>query len=231
MTPIPAPPTGGHGKTLRSLGLAALVAGLAFSTDSLAGSANGGSVSGTLRVKKTRVEIQGPKSDKDVVVYLLAQSQAAVPPPAVHAQMDQVNLNFVPHVLAIQKGTTVDFLNHDKVNHNVSSPAICCAFDLGYWGQGGVKSRKFDTVAVVPLVCSFHPEMAASIVVLDTPYFTTSALAEAKDGKQSAKYLIQGVAPGDYTLKVWNGKLLAAEQKVRVAGSGKVTVDVDLRKK
>src|SRR2546422_3903359 len=38
-----------------------------------------------------------------------------------HAIMDQRNETFVPHVLAITTGTTVDFPNSDRFYHNVFS--------------------------------------------------------------------------------------------------------------
>ena len=219
-------------KTLRSLGLAALGAGLAFSPAGFAGAANTGSVSGTILVKKAVVDVAGPKSDKDVVVYLLPKAPGAPAAPAEHAKMDQSGLNFMPHVLAVQKGSTVDFLNHDQVNHNVSSPAACCVFNLGQWGKGEVKSHRFDQEGVAPLQCNLHPEMAASIVVLDTPYFTTASLPPpGKDNRQSVKYSIKGVPPGDYTLKVWHGKLIAANRQVKVGVGAAASVDIDLRKK
>lgn len=194
--------------------------------------AGGGSVSGTIHVKKAYVETSGAKSDKDVVVYLEPAQKAAFPEPATHAKMDQTKLNFVPHVLAVQKGTTVDFMNNDAVNHNVSSPAACCSFDLGQWGKGVTKSHKFDMVGVAPLLCSLHPEMAASVVVVDTPYFTTAELiTNNAEKKQSAKYSIKGVPAGKYTLKVWNGKLVATEQAITVTDGADTAVEIDIHKK
>jgi plastocyanin len=194
--------------------------------------ADGGSVTGTIHVKKAYVETTGAKSDKDVVVYLEPVEKVSFPAPAANAKMNQKNLVFVPHVLAVQKGTAVDFLNEDSVNHNVSSPAVCCSFDLGQWGKGVVKSQKFDSVGAAPLLCSLHPEMGAYVVVVDTPYFTTASLVTNEAAKkQSAKYSIEGVPAGKYNLKVWNGKLMAAEQLVTVTDGAATTADIDIHKK
>ena len=57
-----------------------------------------------------------------------------------HARMDQKNLMFVPHVLPVLAGTTVDFMNSDDVLHNVFSPDKCCdKFNLGSWPKGQIE--------------------------------------------------------------------------------------------
>lgn len=209
-----------------ALGLGLFLAGFALAAG------DGGSVTGTIHVKKAYVETTGPKSDKDVVVYLIPTAKTSFPAPTEHAKMDQTGLNFVPHVLAVQKGTTVDFLNNDAVNHNVSSPAACCSFDLGQWGKGVVKSQAFASAGVAPLICSLHPEMGAYVVVVDTPYFTTASLiTNNAEKKQYCKYSIKGAPAGTYTLKAWNSKLAADDQTVTITAGAEASADIDIHKK
>ena len=85
----------------------------------LAQEAGTGTVAGVVEVQKARVKTRGAKSFKDVVVYLAPTAPAVYPPPAGHAVMDQRGLVFIPHVMAVQQGTTVDFLNSDNDRHNV----------------------------------------------------------------------------------------------------------------
>jgi hypothetical protein len=118
------------------------------------------------------------------------------------------------------------------VNHNVSSPAACCAFDLGQWGKGVVKSQAFNSAGVVPLLCSLHPEMGAYVVVVDTPYFTTAQLVTNNaEKKQSVKYSLKGVPAGKYKLKVWSTKLVGADQTITVTDGKATTADIDIHKK
>ncbi len=213
-------------------GQAVIGLGLGLFLTSFVFAAGGGSVAGTIHVKKAYVETSGAKSDKDVVVYLVPAVKTSFPAPTAHAKMDQTNLNFVPHVLAVQKGATVDFLNNDAVNHNVSSPAACCSFDLGQWGKGVVKSQVFTSEGAAPLLCSLHPEMGAFVVVVDTPYFTTASLVtNNEEKKQYAKYSIEGVPAGQYKLKVWNNKLVAADQLVTITDGAVTAADIDIHKK
>ena len=53
-----------------------------------------------------------------------------------HAVMDQRDETFVPHLLAITTGTTVDFPNSDRIYHNVFSLSKTDRFDLGRYAQG-----------------------------------------------------------------------------------------------
>ncbi len=55
----------------------------------------------------------------DSVVYVDAIPAKTIPGSAKHPVMDQKNLSFQPHILVVQQGTTVDFLNSDSVSHNV----------------------------------------------------------------------------------------------------------------
>src|SRR5437868_5607929 len=75
----------------------------------------------------------------DSVVWIDAPNAAGARAPA-HAVLDQRNLTFLPHVMAVRAGTVVDFPNHDRVFHNVFSFHDGRKFDLGLYPVG--KSRK-----------------------------------------------------------------------------------------
>ena len=106
----------------------------------------------------------------DAVVYLAAVPGKTFPAPAEHAKIDQQNLVFHPHVVAVQVGATVDFLNSDAVLHNVFSPDSCAdKFNLGTWPKGQTKSFTFKKECVATLLCKVHPEMEAFVVAVPTP--------------------------------------------------------------
>jgi plastocyanin len=158
-----------------------------------------------------KVACKGVKDCADAVVYVAAISGKIFPAPAEHAKIDQLNLVFHPHVLAVLAGTTVDFLNSDAVLHNVFSPDACAdKFNLGTWPKGQSKSYTFKKECVASLLCKVHPEMEAFVVVVTTPYF---ALA-----KPDGSYAIANVPDGTYTVKVWHPKLKGAEKSVTVPG-------------
>lgn len=129
------------------------------------------------------------------VVYLEQAPQAAFGPPPARAEMDQMDETFVPYVLPISVGTTVDFPNSDPVYHNVFSLSSTRRFDLGRYARGQSKSVRFDRPGIVRVFCDIHSHMSAYILVFAHSFFA----ATGPDGR----YRIEDVPPGSYTLVVW----------------------------
>ncbi len=169
-----------------------------------------------------RGTISGVPCAEDVLVYI-EKAPGEYPPPEEPAEMDQVKLEFVPHVLPIVKGTAVRFHNHDPVSHNITWPACCNgaypSYSLGMWDQGIVKKFTYNEEGKITLLCKIHPRMEAFIIVLQNPFFGLTG----KDGT----YEIREVPPGEYSLKTLCCKscrrLEPKVAKVTVA-AGSVTV-------
>ena len=172
---------------------------------------------------KGHVAVQGLRSPENIAVYVDAIPGKDFPAPAQHVVMDQKGLKFVPHILVVLKGATVDFLNSDATGHNVYWPAISgnkkLAHNLGTWPQGQTKSFQFNDVGAAPLLCNVHPEMSGYVVVAPTPYFAVSD----KEGN----FEIKNIPPGHYTLITWSEEGKPTTQAVDLAGeSATVTLTV-----
>lgn len=156
------------------------------------------------------------------VVYVEAIAGKTFPAPTNHPVMDQKGLMFSPHIMTVQQGTTVDFLNSDTVAHNVFWTAIGAdkkaGHNLGTWPKGEKRSYTFDKAGVVPLLCNVHPEMGAYIVVSPTPYFT-----ETDD---AGNYKIKDVPDGSYTVTAWHEGAKNSSKPVTVAGGTKADFTV-----
>ena len=151
------------------------------------------------------------------VVYVEAPAGKTFPAPSQHVTMDQKGLMFVPHILAIQLGTTVEFLNSDSVAHNVFWPSISGnkkeGHNLGTWPKGEKRPFTFNTPGVVPLLCNVHPEMSGYIIVSPTPYFAET--------DASGNYKIENVPDGKYNVVAWHEGMKPQSKSVDVAGTGK----------
>jgi len=159
-----------------------------------------------------KVVCKGVRDSGDAVVYVESVAGKTFPPPKEHARIDQTNLMFVPHVLPVLVGTTVDFQNSDAVLHNVFSPDACAEkFNLGTWPKGQIRSYTFKKDCVATLLCKVHPEMEGFVVAVPTPYFAVT--------KRDGTYRIADVPDGSYTLKVWHPKLKGTQKAVQVAGA------------
>jgi plastocyanin len=134
-----------------------------------------------------------------VVVWLepTAPTLAATEPrPGLKARMVQKDKTFTPHVLAVERGTIVDFPNFDPIFHNAFSNYNGRVFDVGLYQPGTSRSVNFGRAGVVRVFCNIHPNMSAVIVVLSTPYYTTTQ----KDGT----FRIEDVPAGEYRLRVFH---------------------------
>lgn len=135
------------------------------------------------------------------------RSLAAACDPAISNQKD---MRFIPRVLPVCVGQTVQFPNNDTVFHSVLSRANAKKFDLGIYGPGDTKSLVFETPGEVPLRCAVHSEMEGFIIVLPTPFFTKPA----RDGA----FRIDGVPAGETTLHVWHERISSGDVEATIKG-------------
>jgi plastocyanin len=158
------------------------------------------------------------------VVYVETAPGKTFPPPAKPFDMDQKSLLFQPHIIVVPVGATVQFLNSDKVAHNIFWPAVSgnkkLGHNLGTWPTGEKRDFKFDTPGIVPLLCNVHPEMSGYIVVTPTPFY---AQTDAAGG-----YKIANVPDGSYTVSAWHEGMKVQSKPVTVAGEA--TLDFTLSK-
>ena len=178
---------------------------------------NAGSITGVVTCQKMR-------NSADAIVYIEKVGDNKFDPPAEHAIIDQLNLTYVPRVVAMQKGTTADFPNSDAVRHNVfSPPTAALQFNLGTYPTGVVKEVLFDVAGETPLLCNVHAEMAGYAVAFENPYFAVTD----KDGN----YTIEGVPPGKYVVKTWHEKLKEILQEVTVEAGKATTSNFELKRR
>ncbi len=168
-----------------------------------------------------KVEVFRARRSADVIVYL-SDVPGAFNPSANHPVVDQKNLVFIPHVLPVVVGSTVDFANSDNVKHNVYSQSETKKFNLGTYGSDVVKQVTFDKEGEVALACNVHAEMSAFIVGLSNPYFS-------KTGNDGG-FTIADIPPGQYTLKTWHERKRPHEQKVTVEAGKTTEINIKLRR-
>jgi plastocyanin len=160
------------------------------------------SLSGAVALRDSHVEAVTKQKDySGVVISAIPVSEPAAAPGNRHSTMLQKNKTFTPHVLPVETGTTVDFPNADPIFHNAFSSYSGQIFDVGLYPPGTNRSVRFTRPGAVRVFCNIHPTMSAIILVVNSPYFTTTA----KDGSWE-----MNVPPGDYDIRVFHER--ATEQ-------------------
>jgi len=149
---------------------------------------------------KGKVSVQGIKTPENIAVYVDVIPDKKFDAPKDHIVVDQRKMAFLPHVVAVQQGTTVEFLNSDPVGHNVYWPSVSgnkkLAHNLGTWPKGEKKPFQFNDLGTASLLCNVHPEMSGYVVVVPTPYFAVT--------DKGGNFEIKNIPAGKYALKTWS---------------------------
>jgi plastocyanin len=170
---------------------AILIGSVVLAASSVAPAAeNDGIVKGTVGVPADA------GSPRNVVVYL--DGTIGTPTPRT-VRVDQKGEVFLPHVVAVPVGGSVEFTNTDPFLHNVFSTSTAKRFDLGMFGQGQSRTVTFDTAGVVEVRCNVHPKMQAYVVVRDNDYFAIP--------DEQGNFQITGIPRGRYKLVAWHPTL------------------------
>jgi plastocyanin len=155
----------------------------------------------------------------NVVVYLTPKIITQNNMPNKIEIMDQVNTQFLPHILAIQKDTQVRFPNSDSIKHHVYSFSQAKTFELQLYKELNADPLFFSKLGSVELGCNIHDWMLGYIFVVDTPYF----------GKTDIKgNLILELPDGEYQLDVWHpriqDKFSALSRQLTLPGESELTI-------
>lgn len=134
----------------------------------------------------------------NVVVYLTPKASKISAISNKIEIMDQVNTQFSPHILAVQKDTQVRFPNSDSIKHHVYSFSQAKTFELQLYKELQADPLLFSNTGAVELGCNIHDWMLGYIFVVDTPYF----------GKTDSEgNLTLELPDGDYQLDVWHPRI------------------------
>jgi plastocyanin len=175
-------------------------------------------IEGTVRFEVKGLTGTQVAKGAQAVVYLEKLDGAAAKP-TEGAALRQTEKRFDPRLLVVTAGSKVDFPNDDLVFHNVFSLSKGNEFDLGLYRQGSSKTVKFSNPGVVDVFCNIHPEMIATVLVVQNDRY---AVVDP-DGHYSLS-----VPPGKHTLAVYWSAGVLERKEIEVEAGGKTTVDLTL---
>jgi plastocyanin len=139
------------------------------------------------------------------------------------AKMDQKQCVFVPRVVVVPVGGTVEFLNSDRLLHNVrGSGKENPPFNRAQ-PHARTISIVFKSPEILRVDCDLHSWMRGWIVVAEHPFYAVT--------NEEGEFVFENVPPGKYKLQAWQETLGRASQEVTVAGEGTQTITVRMEKK
>ena len=171
-------------------------------------------VTGTVQLVDSRDPNVRRKSDySGVVVWLERVGGTAQDARPRTVKIVQKQKRFVPHLVTVPVGSTVDFPNADPIFHNAFSNFAGQPFDVGLYAPGTSQKVRFARGGIVRVFCNIHPTKSALIVVVPTPYIAIS--------NREGSFSIEGVEPGEYRMRMFHERssektLQALERKITV---------------
>jgi plastocyanin len=143
---------------------------------------------------------------RHVVVYLQDAPARDIPP--VTVAIVQRGESFIPRVVAVPVGSTVEFPNDDPIYHNVFSLSRAKSFNLGRYPRGKSRSQRFDAPGIVKVFCEIHSHMSATVMVFNHPWFAVP--------DDDGSFELPAVPPGDRQITAWHERLGDTTLPVRV---------------
>lgn len=139
----------------------------------------------------------------------------------------QKNAEFTPNVTPVTVGTIVQFVNDDPFFHNVFSLTPGSRFNIGRRPTGDVYSRQIDPpkwkvtgVGPISLFCDIHSQMNATILSLDTPYFTRV--------NEDGTFTLPNLPDGEYEIRVFSPGLEIISQNVTIQSNQETSVTLNV---
>lgn len=165
---------------------------------------------------------------RNVIIYLEGDSTRLAGSPARieaarHGSIAQRDARFVPHVLAVVEGATVDFPNQDDIFHNVFSLSRAAGpngFDLARYPKGTSRSWTFPKPGTVQVFCHIHSDMSAIVLVLSNPFFASP--------DESHHFVIDDVPEGDYSIVGWHERIKPITRRVHISAGQTTVVDFNI---
>ena len=143
---------------------------------------------------------------------------AEAPPPAT--AVDQRECMFTPRVVVVAAGGRIDFLNSDRLLHNLhSTPSANPPFNRTQ-PKGRTIAITFPHAEIVRVSCDLHSWMRGWVVVADHPFY---AVTDA-DGQ----FALKGLPPGRYTVRVWQERLGTMSREITVGDQDPTLVTLEM---
>jgi plastocyanin len=157
---------------------------------------------------------------KNAVVWLhTPPAGAAWPSAPVKTEMDQKECVFVPRVVLVPAGGTVEFLNSDRLLHNLHSASKENPTFNRTQPRGRAIPIAFSKPEIVRVNCDLHSWMRAWVVVADHPFYAVT--------NSAGEFELPSVPPGKYTLQIWQETLGITSRDVTVtADEARVRVEL-----
>jgi plastocyanin len=176
--------------------------------------------SGVYPSRRVSAPVVHASPEMNNVVVFIKNAPARERVPVIRATISQKDESFVPRVVAITTGSTVEFPNFDPYFHNVFSLSRVASFDLGRFPRGDSRTRKFTRTGLVKVYCQIHSHMSASILVFDHDYYQIP--------NADGSFALDDVPAGSYQISAWHERIGESSRQIRLEAGQRTRVEFSL---
>jgi len=123
-------------------------------------------------------------------------------------------------VVVVPAGGTIDFLNSDRLLHNLHSRSK----ENDSFNKTQPKGRTipivFSKPEIVRVDCDLHSWMRGWVVVAEHPFY---ALTDPE-----GQFTLRGLAPGRYTVRVWQERLGTSSKDIVVGDQDPTPITLEM---
>lgn len=189
----------------------------------------------TKGAKSETLVVSKNKGIQNVVIYARGRGYT-VTPLKDNVKVDQKNCRYLPHVIVVPTGSTVELTSSDPVAHNVHSHAEKNdAPNVQIAKKGTVVPYTIKKAEAIKLTCDIHAWMTGYIVAVDSNYYTVTGQKDDEDNfidpdtyeksADTGKFTLEDVPAGRTRVIAWHEDLGSANKTVEVPASGDVSVE------
>jgi len=134
--------------------------------------------------------------------------------------MDQKECVFAPRVVVVPAGGRIDFLNSDRLLHNLhSTPSANPPFNRTQ-PKGRTIAISFSHPEIIRVTCDLHSWMRGWVVVAEHPFYALTDPA--------GQFTLRGLAPGRYTVRVWQERLGTSSKDIVVGDQDPTPITLEM---
>jgi plastocyanin len=163
----------------------------------------------------TQNVVTGPGNTLEYVVVYISAGAAPSAPPSQPVRYDQKGCMYIPHVLPMEAGQTLEIYSNDPVTHNIHPlPTINPGWNKAQPPGAPPIVTKWEKPEFIPVKCNIHPWMHGYFTVLRTDHYSVS--------DDHGAFSIKGLPAGKYTVTSWQEQYGTQNQEVTLgAGESK----------
>lgn len=189
----------------------------------------------TKGAKAENLVVSKGKGIQNVVIYARGRGYT-VKPLEKNPKVDQMNCRYLPHVIVVPTGTTVDLTSSDPVAHNVHShPEKNEIKNVLITQKGAIRPYTITKAEAIKLTCDIHAWMSGYIVAVDSNYYAVTGQKDDEDkfigpdayekSMDKGKFTLKDVPAGRTRIIAWHEELGSANKTIEVPEDGDITVD------